>query len=218
MATPPKVGMRLFILGATGRTGRQLLVQASERGYQITALVRSPQKLGALREGVTVRQGDPRSAPELGDALSGHDAVVSALGPPGLGRTTILRDCARSTVAVMQARGLRRLLVVSAAMLFQDAGIVAAMLRRTLLRNVAEDAAEMERVVTASELDWTIARPPRLTNGRLTGHYRIEAGRLPRGSLTLSRADVAHFLLDELERGAHVRQIVGMAGVPPRPG
>jgi putative NADH-flavin reductase len=111
----------------------------------------------------------------------------------------------------MQAEGVRRLLVVSAAMLFQDAGILAAVLRRTLLRNVAEDAAEMERVVMTSGLDWTIARPPRLTNGLLTRHYRIEDGRLPRGSISLSRADVAHFLLGEVERGAHVRQIVGMA-------
>src|ERR1700746_2677606 len=90
--------------------------------------------------GATVCQGDPRSAAELCDPLAGHDAVLSAIGPPGLGRTTILRDCARSTVAAMQAEGLRRLLVVSAAMLFQDAGILAAVLRRTLLRNVAEDA------------------------------------------------------------------------------
>jgi putative NADH-flavin reductase len=203
--------MRLFILRATGGTGRALLEQAVERGHQITAFVRSPQKLGPLREGLAVRQGDPRNVAELGDALAGHDAVVSALGPPGLGRTTILRYCARSTVAAMQAEGVRRLLVVSAAMLFQDAGILAAVLRRTLLRNVAEDAAEMERVVMTSGLDWTIARPPRLTNGLLTRHYRIEDGRLPRGSISLSRADVAHFLLGEVERGAHVRQIVGMA-------
>jgi putative NADH-flavin reductase len=174
--------------------------------------VRSPQKLGTLQEGVAVRQGDPRSVGELRDALSGHDAVVSALGPAGLGRTTILRDCAHSTVAAMQAEGLRRLLVVSAAMLFQDAGILAAVLRHTLLRNVAEDTAEMERAVMASGLDWTIVRPPRLTNAPLTGHYHIEKGRMPRGSLSIGRADVAHFLLGEVKRDAHVRQIVGMAG------
>jgi putative NADH-flavin reductase len=102
-------------------------------------------------------------------------------------------------------------------MLFQNSGILTALLRHTLLRNVAKDSAEMEHVVMESGLDWTIARPPRLTNGPLTGHYRIKDGRLPRGSLSLSRADVAHFLLDELERGAHVHQIVGMAGDDNRP-
>jgi stage III sporulation protein SpoIIIAA len=51
-----------------------------------------------------VRQGDPRSVAELREALVGHDAVVSALGPPGLGWTTVLRDGARTTVAAMQAK------------------------------------------------------------------------------------------------------------------
>jgi putative NADH-flavin reductase len=144
-------------------------------------------------------------------ALPDHDAVLSALGPPGPGPTTILRTGARSLVAAMQAARLRRLLVVSAAMLFDDAGFLARLLRRTLLRNVAEDSGEMERFITLSELDWTIARPPRLTNGPLTKRYHIEDGRMPRGKRSLSRADVAHFLLCEVEQGAHARQIVGMA-------
>jgi putative NADH-flavin reductase len=209
--TSLKVPLRLFILGATGGTGRALVDQARERGHEITAFVRSPQRLGAPR-GVTVLQGDPRSVAELSAALPGHDAVLSALGSPGAGRTTLLRECARSTVAAMQDVGVRRLLVVSAAMLF-DAGILFALLRRILLRNVAEDSREMERVVTASGLDWTIARPPKLTNGPLTGHYQVADGRMPSGRISISRADVAHFLLDALERDAHARQIVGMAGL-----
>jgi putative NADH-flavin reductase len=143
-------------------------------------------------------------------ALPGHDAVLSALGPPGPGPTTVLRECARSTVAAMQTAGMRRLLVVSAAVLFKD-GLVTRLLGRTLLRNVAEDSAEMERVVVASGLDWTIARPPKLTNGPLTTRYLVENGRMPRGKLWLSRADVAHFLLGELDRAAHAHRIVGMA-------
>lgn len=209
---PGTVPLRLFILGATGGTGRALVDQARERGHLVTAFVRSPQRLGAPRDGVTVRQGDPRSVAELSAALPGHDAVLSALGPPGPGRTTILRECARSTVDAMQMAGVRRLVVVSAAMLFEDAGILFAVLRRILLRNVAEDSVEMERVVMASDLDWTIARPPKLTNGPLTENYQVESGRMPRGRISISRADVAHFLLGELEGDGHVDQIVGMAG------
>jgi putative NADH-flavin reductase len=207
-----KVPLRLFILGATGGTGRALVDQARERGHAVTAFVRLPQRLGAPRPGVIVRQGDPRSVAQLSAALAGHDAVLSALGPPGPGRTTILRECARSTVAAMQVAGVRRLLVVSAAILFEDAGILFAVLRRILLRNVAEDSLEMERVVMASGLDWTIARPPKLTNGPLTEHYQVENGRMPQGRISISRADVAHFLLGELEGEAHARQIIGMAG------
>jgi putative NADH-flavin reductase len=204
--------MRLFILGATGGTGRALIDQALKRGHQVTAFVRSPQKLGTPRAGLTVVRGNPRSEADLRAALPGHDAVVSALGPPGPGRTTILRDGARTTVAAMKATGQRRLVVVSAAVLFPRSGALTAVLRATLLRNVAEDSAAMERTVIDSAFDWTIARPPRLTNGPLTGRYRVEDGQLPHGRLVVSRADVAHFLLDEVECSRHSRQIVGMAG------
>lgn len=205
-------GQRVLVLGATGGNGRAFIEEALGHGHKVTALVRSPEKLGALRDRVMVRKGDPCSVAALTAALQDHHAVISSLGPPGLGRTTIIRDAARSTVSAMQAAGVRRLLIVSAAMLFEDAGVLAMILRRTVLHNAAEDCAAMEGIVRSSELDWSIVRPPRLTNGELTRHYMIESGHLPRGGRAVSRADVGHYLVDELERGTHVRQIVGMAG------
>jgi putative NADH-flavin reductase len=202
-----------LVLGATGRTGRALIRQARDHGHEITAFVRSPQKLAPLADRVNVRQGDPRSVTELRAVLPGHDAVVSALGPPGPGPSTILRSAALSTVEAMRAGGPRRLIVVSAAVLF-DLGLVATFLRRTLLKNVAEDSTEMERIVMGSGLDWTIVRPPRLTNGPLTGRYRVAHERLPSRSAlaSISRADVAHFLLSELEHNSHIHNIVGVTG------
>src|SRR4029453_18517042 len=126
--------MRLLILGATGGTGRQLTSQAVEHGHRGTDFVRVPQKLRSLRDRVTVRQGDPRSVAELQAILPGHDAVVSALSPPGAGPTTILRAAAGSTVTAMQAAGLSRLVVVSVA--------VAVRRSRHRRQSVAADAAE----------------------------------------------------------------------------
>jgi len=97
--------MRLLILGATGGTGRALVEQACTRGHQVTALVRSPQKLGTARKGLTVRRGDPLTITELRAVLPDHDTVLTALGPPGPGRTTILRESGRSIVEAMQADG-----------------------------------------------------------------------------------------------------------------
>ncbi|MGZ3422286.1 MAG: NAD(P)-dependent oxidoreductase [Polyangiales bacterium] len=202
--------MRLFVLGATGGIGRALIEQSLQRGHTVTAFVRSPEKLGVIGKGVVVRKGDPRNEAELRAALAGHDAVLSALGPPGIGHTTIHRDCARSTIAAMETTHVRRLLVVSAAVLFDDIGLLPWLFRRTILRNIAEDTGEMERLVRATDLDWTIARPPRLTNGRL-GRYAVEDEAMPRGGSTVSRADVAHFMLEALERNTHVRHMVGMA-------
>jgi putative NADH-flavin reductase len=201
---------RLFILGATGRIGQAVIDEAIERGHRVTAFVRSPDKIGGLRPWISVEKGDPRSIDDLRAALPGHDAVISALGPPGIRRTTIHRDAARTTVMAMQAAGIRRLLIVSAAVLFENQGFFYWLARNTFLRNVAEDTAAMERIVTASELDWTIVRPPRLTMGDLTRHYAVKDGRMPAGRQSISRADVAHFLLDELERPEHIRRMVGI--------
>src|ERR1700716_4024607 len=97
--------MRLLILGATGGTGRELLSQARGRGHQGTAFVRSPQRLMPLADGIIVRQGDPRNVADLKAVLPDHDAVLSALGPPGPGPTPILRAGARSTGEAMVTGG-----------------------------------------------------------------------------------------------------------------
>jgi putative NADH-flavin reductase len=209
--TQPKTSLRLFVLGATGGIGRAIVDQGLERGHSVTAFVRWPEKMGPARDGLTVLTGDPRQAGALRAAMPGHDAVLSSLGPPGLGATTVLRDCARSSVAAMEASKVHRLLIVSAAMLFRGHGFFPWFVRTTFLRNVAVDSEEMERVVETSSVEWTIARPPRLTNGPLTRRYQVADGTLPRGGMSLPRADVAHFLLDEAERGGHVGKIVGMA-------
>ncbi len=211
--TRAKAGpMKLLLLGATGGIGRALIDQAIERGHTVTAFVRSPEKLGAARERLIPYKGDPHSVEELRAALPGHDAVISALGPPGAGPTTIHRDCARSTVAAMEATGVRRLLIVSAAVLFEGQGPLYWLLRNTFLRNIAEDTGGMERIVRATQLAWTIVRPPALNDGRLTGKYHIAEESMPRGGSRVPRADVAHFLLDECEQQRHLRHMVGMAG------
>jgi putative NADH-flavin reductase len=207
--------MRLFILGATGGIGRQLVSQALERGHNVTAFVRSPQKLGASREGLMVVQGDVVNSQALGTALAGHDAVLSAIGPPGPGRTTITSDCVRATMVAMTATGIRRLVIVGVAMLFDDSGFLGHLLRNTLLRNIAKDSAEMEKIVKAGYLDWTIVRPPRLTDRPRTKRYDISDDRLPLGAggggATIGRADVAHFMLEEVEQPAHIQRVVGIA-------
>jgi putative NADH-flavin reductase len=212
--TNTKTSMRIFILGATGGIGRQLVDQALERHHRVTAFVRSPQKLGAARDALTVIRGDVHNTDAMRQALAGHDSVLSALGPPGPARNTITSDSARATIAAMQSAGMQRLLVVGVAALFPDIGMFGRLLRNTLLRNIADDSAEMERIVKASGLDWTIVRPPRLTNGPRRGRYAVADDHLPNGAggnAAISRADVAHFMLDEVEEPGHLRRVVGIA-------
>jgi putative NADH-flavin reductase len=201
--------MNFFILGATGGIGSALIEQALKRGHSVTAFVRSPEKIAQPQPNLRVQQGDPRQTSQLVASMAGHDAVVSALGVRSLTKRTLLEDCARSTVEAMRKSGLRRLLVVSAALLFPDAGPLAPPLRFILHYNMIDSKA-MEQIVAASELDWTIVRPPRLTDGKHTGRFRAEMDRLPKNGFSISRADVAHFLLQASEERSYVRGIVGV--------
>jgi putative NADH-flavin reductase len=214
MAVTDRRAMRLFVLGATGGIGRELVNESLKRRHRVTAFVRSPQKLGAPQDGLTVIGGDVRDVDAMTAALAGHDAVLSAIGPRGLGPSSITSDSTRAAVTAMRAAGVHRLVIVGVAMLFKESGLLGSLLRNTLLRNIAIDSVEMEKVVMASALNWTIVRPPRLTNGAGTERYEVADDHLPSGAganATVSRADVAHFMLDEVEQPRHMRRVVGIA-------
>lgn len=201
--------MRLLLLGATGGTGLALTSLALERGHNVIALVRSPDKLKVRHDKLQVVVGDPRNAEHLAHSLRGQDAVLSALGAATRDPTTLCGDAARSTIKAMGETGVRRLLVVSSALLFPDVAFPGALFR-FIFRNVLRDALAMESLVEASDLDWTVVRPPRLTNGRATMRYRIAAAHTPPAS-SISRADLARCMLDAVEERVHLKEVIGVS-------
>jgi putative NADH-flavin reductase len=203
---------RLFVLGATGHVGTHILDLALARGHQVTAFVRSPRKITRHEPALSVIAGDPLSVDQVARALPRHDAVLSALGPAfhqALRPSTLLAECAASTVAAMGRAGVRRLGIVSAAVLFPAKGLGFAFFR-WLLEHHARDLVAMEAVVRATDFDWTIARPPRLIDSQDQA-YRSERDALPAGAWSMSYRAVATFMLDCVERGLHSRQVVGLA-------
>jgi putative NADH-flavin reductase len=202
--------MRLFLLGATGRTGAQILDVALARGHQVTAYVRSPHKLP--RADVAVVRGDPLRTDDLARAMAGHDAVISALGLPAreaLRPSNRMAEFAAATIAAMQTAQVRRLAIVSAAVLFPLTGPSASFFR-WFLRHHARDLAAMEAVVEASPFEWTIARPGRLVASPAEA-YRSQRAAFPRGKLSMSTRAVAAFLVDAVEQRSHCGEIVGLA-------
>jgi putative NADH-flavin reductase len=202
--------MRLFLIGATGKTGRQILDLALDRGHEVTTFVRSPQKLQPAPR-LTIVQGDVKDREALAAAVRGHDAVLSAIGhgpPDALRPSTLMADCASSTVAAMTSVGVTRLAIVSAAVLFPMKGIRFAFFR-WLLKHHARDLGAMERVVRASGLDWTIARPPRLTKSSDV-HFRALRDGLPPGGLSMSFRAVAAFMLEAVEQRSYSHEVVGL--------
>jgi putative NADH-flavin reductase len=207
------VTRQILVLGATGRTGRELLAQGLELGYVVTALVRSPDKLRVEHERLRPVTGDATDGAVLDEALEGQGAVLCALGPTSptsLVRADLMRATTRVLVPSMKRHGVNRLVLLSALGVGASAAQAPRPLRiafQTLLRRVGRDKAAAEEHLRASEIDWTVVYPPSLTDGARTGSYRsgeaLELNGLPK----ISRADVAEFMLAQLEQTTYSRKI-----------
>lgn len=200
--------MKLFVIGATGRTGQKIVHQALARGHHVTALVRSPEGITLKNERLTVLKGNAMDENQLFDAMQNHDAVLSTLGPREVFKpSSILHDSALATTRAMNRSGVKRLLMLSAAAHFPG---VPNRIASFILQNHMRDSLAMEEVVQGSGLDWTIARPPRLTQEEYVT-YRSRESAAPKMGFTLAREAVAAFMLDAIEQKKHFHKIVGIA-------
>ena len=205
--------MRVLIFGATGGTGRELVLQALQKGYDVSAFVRNPSNLTIQTARLHIVQGDIQRVESIHSAIPGHDAVLSALGTRSLGPTTLLSDAAREIVRSMEAHGVRYILWESSLGIGKTRGQLSPLynwvLIPLLLRHVFADKERQEATIQATRLEWTIVQPAALTNGPRTERYRV-GGSACNGRLfpRISRADVAHFMLKELEQRGHVRKVV----------
>jgi putative NADH-flavin reductase len=206
--------MKLVVLGATGGTGLEIVRRAIEHGHAVTAFVRSPERLKAFRDRITIKQGDFLNSAELERVIKGNDAVLSGFGPRAPVSkvdANLLRQFGVALASAMLHAGVRRVVVESVAFLFRDSIVPPAhLLGRLLFPSIVADASAMERVFGESELDWTIVRPPRLTDKPYTGKYRVREGHLPPFGFKISRADVADFILKAVENHVSSRKIVGV--------
>ncbi|SFX85879.1 SDR family oxidoreductase [Streptomyces atratus] len=210
--------MRITVFGATGGVGQEVVRQAVAAGHEVTAVVRDPARLPVPLSDVQVhtvaRVDDPEA---LREAVAGRDAVLSALGSHGRKADGVAERLTGAVLAAMEAEGVRRLLVVSAAPVGPrpaDDPLPDRLARKmigAILKEVYADLTRMEAVLARSTVDWTSVRPPKLTNGPLTGKYRTAVGSTPRSGRTISRADVAHAMLALVDDPASVKQGVGVA-------
>lgn len=208
--------MKIVVFGATGGTGRELVGQALERGHHVTAQARSPEKLAELEHpDLEVVRGDVLDPADVERAVTGQEAVLCAIGT-GAERSTLREDGTRNLVDAMTATGVRRLVCLSSLGVGDSRANLGFFTRFVVvgifLRHAFADHERQEAVIRTSSLDWTIVRPPHLKEGPRTGEYRYGFPPTDRDIQGwISRADLADFMLNQLDSDAYVRQSPGVS-------
>lgn len=199
--------MQITVFGAGGATGRLIVAEALERGHAVTAFARTPGKLALQHERLTVAQGDATDPRAVVAALAGADAVVSAIGGTGVGPSTQITDCTSTIVAACTDQRFVSLSTVGAG----GSGRLMPWAARPillLLRNAIKDHDGAEAAIMGSNLRWRIARCVGLTDAPARGHATASLDRV--GGSRIPRADVAAWIVDQLDSDTYLRQAVAL--------
>jgi putative NADH-flavin reductase len=206
--------MNILIIGATRGIGRRLVEQALDKGHTVTTLVRrDPRRLDIQHERLKALKGDILDAASVEQALAGQDAVCSTIGVTPLEAfktVTVFSEGTKNMLEAMKKTGVRRLICITGIGAGDSKGHGGFLYDKLLLplpfKKIYDDKDRQEALIKASDVDWVIVRPGFLTNGPETGKYRaltdlegVTAGKI-------SRADVAHFMLNELDYNKFLRQ------------
>jgi len=196
---------KIIVFGATGGTGQQVVHQALMDGFEVTVVVRNKAEYTIEHPHLSVLQGDVLHPATFADVMVGKDAVISCLGTRDRKATTIYSEGMTNIMKAMQKETVRRIICLSAGAIEipPDATILMKFIMKYILqrlfRHAYADMVLMEKILFNSNFNWTVIRPPRLLTGEKKGKYRTSINAsLPHLS-TITRADLAHYILHHLE-------------------
>jgi putative NADH-flavin reductase len=211
--------MNIAIFGASGATGTILTQRCLAVGYQVTALLRAPEKF-LLSNRIRVIQGSPFEIADVSQTIDGADVVLSALGANSLKKEDVLERAVPQIIAAMQQsaaqpKPVRRIIVLGSAGALPSSLDKQPAWRRWIVENiiyntflkwpVASQISQWQNI-SHSDLDWTMVMPPMLTNAHARGTYRIDADALPRNGSRISREDVADFMMHQIDSPQWIRK------------
>ena len=196
--------MKITVFGATGDTGKQIVKQALEAGYEVIAYARNPSKLNITHDHLTIIQGELFDAHSIENAVKGADAVLSTLGPRRGSKDRPLTQGMQNIISAMKNQGVRRLIITSTLSAkdskdkpdFKTKAMVN--LVKTTMHAAYEDIVNVAETARASDLDWTIVRLAILNNKPKSG--KVKAGYVGTGEVAtqISRSDIADFMLKQI--------------------
>jgi putative NADH-flavin reductase len=207
--------MKVAIFGGNGATGRLLTERCLGVGHEVTALVRTPGRF-PFRDRVRVIQGSAFDPAAVRQTIEGAEVVVSALGAKSpLRNENVLPRAVPLIVEAMQQVGVRRIVALGSAGALSDSLKKQPAWRRWLVQNIVytfllkwpvHEQIVQYQVLSTSVLDWTMVMPPMLTQGRAKGRYRVDGDALPRNGSSISRADVADFMVRQISSTEWIRK------------
>ncbi len=200
--------MNLLVIGANGGIGRQVVELALNDGHNVTAVVRNPGNLKLSHPYLEIVKGDIMQPETFKEYLKGQDAVISAIGVRGGifadKPTTLYSDGNANLLQAVKEAGAMRAFFISASAVEISpelpwyVRLAAKYIIQKLLKHMYADLLRMEQIAKQSNADWTIIRPPRLVDKPVTGQYRYAANKFLKNALSISRADVAHFIINHV--------------------
>ena len=205
--------MNVVVFGASGGTGQEIIKQALEQGHEVTAFARDAAKLTIKVSKLRIIEADVlKDQSAIASAIAGREAIICALGVANsLKSAGLIAGGLAAIVPAAKKHDVRRLILISAFGVGDSsriAPLVPRLMYRLLLGDIYRDKKAGEDIVKASGLDWTIIHPVMLTTGPRTGTYRSGERLDLRGIPKVSRADVAHFALAQLEDKTFLRKTV----------
>lgn len=204
--------MKIIVFGATGGVGQHVLKQALEKGMEVTAFVRTPSKVTMEHKNLHIIQGDAFDKQEVAAAIAGHDVVVSCLGSSKMMKeSTELEEMTKNIVDGMKAQNVNRIIYTASAGIYKEIPGLSGKLMMRLLENPLKDHRKAVDYIEIYDLNYTIVRPMGLTNKEFTGEYRESKTSIPEKGMSISRADVAHFIIKALEDKQYENSTIGIA-------
>ena len=208
--------MKIIVFGATGGTGKKLVEQALEQNHQVTAFVRSPEKMDLQNQSnLKIFKGDVLNLNQVVKAVENQEVVFCNLGTPASDKSELRTAGTNNIVKAMQANNVKRM-ICQTSLGFGDSKEVLPWHMKYLivpfiLKHAFKDHEQQERVIEKSELNWTIVRPGNMTNGKKTGVYKHGFKPTEKIKLKISRNDVSHFMLNQINNNTYLHKKVGIS-------